>query len=72
MSFLERENDIDNVDVSLHSLIGNMESDEAVKVAQRTLETLGSSSETLMSELDSMFRCLVKNRVSLLNVLTQS
>ncbi|PON49982.1 selection/upkeep of intraepithelial T-cells protein [Parasponia andersonii] len=61
------------VDVCLHSLMGNIQTNESraqLKMTQRMLETLNSSSEGLMTGLDCMFRCLVQNRVSLLNILT--
>ena len=77
---VEKVNDVNlvaKVDVSLHSLLGKIQSSdniaksEAVQLSQRMLETLNSSSESLVVKLDCMFRCLVQNRVSLLNILTQ-
>lgn len=59
-----------NIDISLQTLLGNMQSNE-VRVAQNMLATLDLSSEGLVAGLDCMFRCLVQNRVSLLNILTQ-
>lgn len=65
---------VGNVDVCLHSLMENIQSNDGraqVQMSQRMLETLNSSNEGLMAGLDCIFRCLVQNRVSLLNILTQ-
>ncbi|KAF3440380.1 hypothetical protein FNV43_RR18664 [Rhamnella rubrinervis] len=63
-----------SVDFALCFLLGNIQSNDIraeVQMAQRTLETLSLTSEGLVAGLDSMFRCLVQYRVSLLNILTQ-
>lgn len=63
-----------SVDFALCSLLGNIQSNDIraeVQMAQRTLETLSLTSEGVVAGLDSMFRCLVQHRVSLLNILTQ-
>lgn len=65
---------VGSVDFALCSLLGNVQSNDIraeVQMAQRTLETLSLTSEGLVAGLDSMFRCLVQHRVSLLNILTQ-
>ncbi|KAL5557429.1 hypothetical protein UlMin_039665 [Ulmus minor] len=65
---------VGNVDVALLSLLGNLQSNEAAivekQMTQKLLETLNWSSESLAGGLDCMFRCLVQNRVSLLNIIT--
>lgn len=65
---------VGSVDFAFCSLLGNIQSNDIraeVQMAQRTLETLSLTSEVLVAGLDSMFRCLVQHRVSLLNILTQ-
>lgn len=65
-----------NVDVSLQTLVGNLQGNEGrahevIKMAHKMLETVNFSSENLVAGLDYLFRCLVQNRVSLLNILTK-
>ncbi|XP_062077257.1 uncharacterized protein LOC133782086 [Humulus lupulus] len=61
---------VEGVDVCLHSLMGNIQSN-GLEMSQRMLQALDSSSEGILAGLNSMFRCLVQNRVSLLNIITQ-
>lgn len=75
-------NEVEVVDLALYTLQGqsrtskninytNAKSDsDEVQVAQKMLENFDISIEGLEAGLDSMFRCLVKNRVSFLNILT--
>lgn len=68
-------NELESVDIALHSLLGHGRENESndkkaeVQMAQRRLRTLASSFEGIESELDCMFRCLVKYRVCFLNML---
>ncbi|XP_031275994.1 uncharacterized protein LOC116134458 [Pistacia vera] len=63
-------NEVESVDVALYSLqrTSNAKKNE-VQMAQRLLEILNVSIEGFEGGLDSMFRCLVQNRVSFLNIL---
>ncbi|XP_059642386.1 uncharacterized protein LOC132284312 [Cornus florida] len=65
-------NDAESVDLALQSLHGCFRSHDAkvdVQMARRRLQALDGSIETLEAGLDCLFRCLVQNRVSLLNIL---
>ncbi|KAJ7953205.1 DUF241 domain protein [Quillaja saponaria] len=66
-------NEIGSVNIPLYSLIGSVKNSEAkaeVQGAQTMLETLNLSIDGLEASLDNLFRCLVQNRVSFLNMLT--
>ncbi|XP_024036151.1 uncharacterized protein LOC18036235 [Citrus clementina] len=67
-------NEVGNVDAALFLLHGqilkNNDAKFDVQIAHRRLETLGSCIKGVDSRLDCLFRRLIQNRVSLLNVLT--
>ncbi|KAJ4714089.1 DUF241 domain protein [Melia azedarach] len=71
-------NEVETVDLALLNLHGNSRisgsnsKSEEVQIAQKMLENLEVSIEGIETGLDSMFRCLVKNRVSFLNILTSN
>ncbi|XP_022774159.1 uncharacterized protein LOC111316487 [Durio zibethinus] len=61
------------VDFTLYTLHGQVPKNDAKIDAQtelRRLETLSASVKGLEAGLDCLFRCLIRNRVSLLNILT--
>ncbi|KAL5754346.1 hypothetical protein ACOSP7_022566 [Xanthoceras sorbifolium] len=74
-------NQVESVDFAVHSLLGSSRSssttssssnnDKAseVNMTQKMLQGLSVSIEGLETGLDSMFKCLVHNRVSFLNIL---
>jgi hypothetical protein len=65
-------NEVGSVDVALCSLHGHLRNKDAkteVQLAQRMLETLHLSINDVEDGLDCLFRCLLQNRVSFLNVL---
>ena len=65
-------NEVGSVDIALYSLHGHLRNNDAkadVQLAQRMLETLHLSVEGLEHGLDCIFRSLVQNRVSFLNIL---
>ncbi|KAI5684047.1 hypothetical protein M9H77_05275 [Catharanthus roseus] len=65
--------DVGCVDIALMTLHGNIKSNEAkdnLQMARRKLEILERSSEDLENGLECLFRQLVRNRVTLLNILT--
>lgn len=64
-------NEVENVDVALYSLQRTSNGKKIQsQMAQRLLETLNFSVEALEGGLESIFRCVVQNRVSFLNLLT--
>ncbi|XVE87507.1 hypothetical protein DITRI_Ditri18aG0123400 [Diplodiscus trichospermus] len=66
-------NEVGIVDFSLYTLHGQVRRKDAkidVQTEVRRLETLSASIKGLEAGLDCLFRCLVRNRVSLLNILT--
>ncbi|OUZ99332.1 Protein of unknown function DUF241 [Macleaya cordata] len=65
--------ELDKVDMTLKALISDKQNKVIVdvKTAQKPLEALEMSIEDLEDGLESVFRCLIKNRVSLLNILNQ-
>ncbi|XP_058185963.1 uncharacterized protein LOC131303208 [Rhododendron vialii] len=68
-------NEFGRVDVALQSMHGCIRNDDIpnidVQITRRRLEALGDSMEGLESGLDCLYRKLIQNRVSLLNVLAQ-
>ncbi|KDP43731.1 hypothetical protein JCGZ_22358 [Jatropha curcas] len=67
-------NEVKSLDLSLFYLsehLGANNSKDEMKKIQKMLETLNLSLDSLEAELECMSRCLVQNRVSLLNILTQ-
>ncbi|KAF7129966.1 hypothetical protein RHSIM_Rhsim10G0203300 [Rhododendron simsii] len=69
-------NEFGSVDVALQSMQGCIRNDDIpnnidVQITRRRLEALGDSMEGLESGLDCLYRKLIRNRVSLLNVLAQ-
>ncbi|KAL5754338.1 hypothetical protein ACOSP7_022558 [Xanthoceras sorbifolium] len=66
-------NEVGSVDVALHNLHGQIRKSDAkidVQIALKTLETFDATIRNLETGLDSLFRRLIQNRVSLLNILT--
>ncbi|GMH14927.1 hypothetical protein Nepgr_016768 [Nepenthes gracilis] len=68
-------NEVGGVDIALHSLHNrrcqSVGDKQEVKLLQRRLQTLDHSIRSLEGGLDCLFRRIVQNRVSLLNVFTQ-
>ncbi|KAL6345197.1 hypothetical protein AAG906_015680 [Vitis piasezkii] len=67
-------NEVGSVDVAIHTLQEQLHNSDAkveLQVTQRRLEALNFSIEGLEAGVNCMYRCLIQNRVSLLNVLTQ-
>ncbi|XP_059440549.1 uncharacterized protein LOC132173002 [Corylus avellana] len=65
-------NEVGSVDVALCSLHGHLRNKDAkaeVQLAQRMLEKLHLSINDVEDGLDCLFRCLLQNRVSFLNIL---
>ncbi|XP_028102177.1 uncharacterized protein LOC114301407 [Camellia sinensis] len=65
-------NEVESVDVALHSLHRCIPSNDAkidVEMARKRLQKLDGSIEGLEARLDCLFRRLIQNRVSLLNIL---
>jgi hypothetical protein len=66
-------NEVGNVDIALCSIQGQMRKNDAkidVQEVQRRLETLDVCINGFNAKLDCIFRCLIQNRVSLLNLVT--
>ncbi|XP_059670783.1 uncharacterized protein LOC132316296 [Cornus florida] len=66
-------NEVGSVDFALQSLHGSIQRNDAkvdLQMAQRRLQTLDASIGSLEAGLDCVFRRLIQNRVSLLNILT--
>ncbi|KAH8508130.1 hypothetical protein H0E87_010312 [Populus deltoides] len=66
-------NEVGNVDIALCSIQGQMRKNDAkvdVQEVQRRLETLDACINGFNAKLDCIFRCLIRNRVSLLNLAT--
>ena len=64
--------EIEKVDAGLSTLISHKQYNaEDVKNAQKPLEALEMSFQDLEDGLECVFRCLIKTRVSLLNILNQ-
>ncbi|XWS42211.1 hypothetical protein CRYUN_Cryun17cG0148700 [Craigia yunnanensis] len=66
-------NEVGIVDFTLYALHGQVRKNDAKIDAQteiRRLETLSASIKGLEAGLDCLFRCLIRNRVSLLNILS--
>ncbi|XVF18122.1 hypothetical protein REPUB_Repub10bG0184900 [Reevesia pubescens] len=66
-------NEVGIIDFTLYKLHGQVPKKDAkfdVQIELRRLETLSGSIKDLESGLDCLFRCLIRNRVSLLNILT--
>ncbi|KAL5983511.1 hypothetical protein ACLOJK_017597 [Asimina triloba] len=60
------------VDIALHDLLAAKDGEmERVQMVQRRLEAFQVSIERLEGGLESMFRFLIQNRVSLLNIFSQ-
>lgn len=67
-------NEVGSVDVAIHTLQEQLHNSDAkveLQVTQRRLEALNVSIEGLEAGVNCMYRSLIQNRVSLLNVLTQ-
>lgn len=64
-------NEVERMDATLY-LITSHKSDFFVQVedVQSSLRKLESSIHDLEEDLESLYRCLIKNRVSFLNILT--
>ncbi|OVA10892.1 Protein of unknown function DUF241 [Macleaya cordata] len=65
----EETNEVMKVDMALKAIITHKSIE--VNDVQKTLEALEMSLQDLEDGLESIFRCLIKNRVSLLNILNQ-
>lgn len=68
-------NEVESVEHALYSVLGKHSKKggsvkDDVEVAKRELEKLNVSIDGFESGLENMYRCLVENRVSLLNILT--
>jgi len=66
-------NEVGNVDIALCSIQGQMRKNDAkvdVQEVQRRLEALDACINGFNAKLDCIFRCLIQNRVSLLNLAT--
>lgn len=67
-------NEVGNVDAALYLLHAqfpkNNDAKFDVQIAHERLETLGFCIKGVESRLDCLFRCLIQNTVSLLNILT--
>ncbi|KAJ8764251.1 hypothetical protein K2173_005991 [Erythroxylum novogranatense] len=64
-------NEVENVDVALLCINGRIRKGDAkveLQEVQGRLETLNVSMRGLEAKIDCMFRCLIQNRVSLLNL----
>ncbi|XP_027179027.1 uncharacterized protein LOC113777990 [Coffea eugenioides] len=67
----EVENEFESVDSALHSLCRNDQSEnEKIQSVQNRLETLEASIEGLENGLEGLFRCLIRSRTSLLNIIS--
>ncbi|GJQ97107.1 BPS1, chloroplastic-like protein [Tanacetum coccineum] len=66
-------NDLESIDVALNVLCKHKSSCDPknVHIAQCRLETLEAEIESIHGGLESVFRCLVRTRVSLLNIISQ-
>ncbi|OVA11237.1 Protein of unknown function DUF241 [Macleaya cordata] len=75
VSFVSKEdhedminNEVESVDVAVHSLLScRKNSTSTLEVAQKRLNALEVSIEGLDDGIESLFKCLIKTRVSLLN-----
>ena len=66
-------NEVENVDIALCSLQGQIRKNDAkvdVQEVQRRFETLDACINCFDAKLDRMFRCLIQNRLSLLNLVS--
>ncbi|TXG59881.1 hypothetical protein EZV62_014454 [Acer yangbiense] len=68
-------NQVESVDFAVYSLHGSSRSSNGsntseVNMTQKMLQGLNVSIEGLETGVDSMFKCLIQNRVSFLNILT--
>ncbi|KAL3525209.1 hypothetical protein ACH5RR_013581 [Cinchona calisaya] len=65
------ENELENVDLALHCLCRNVQSEnEKIQLVQNRLETLEGGIEGVENGLEGLFRCLIRSRTSLLNILS--
>ncbi|XP_024983084.1 protein BPS1, chloroplastic-like [Cynara cardunculus var. scolymus] len=66
-------NELERIDAALQSLCKYRSSSEGgnVQTAQSRLELLGAQIDSMDSGLECMFRCLVRTRASLLNIISQ-
>ncbi|KAI3747682.1 hypothetical protein L6452_10262 [Arctium lappa] len=69
----ETVNELESIDAALQSLCkyGSSSEGRNVQIAQCRLERLGAQIESMENGLECMFRCLVRTRVSLLNITSQ-
>lgn len=63
-------NEVGIVDFTLYGQVRKSDAKIDAQTQLRRLETLSSSIQGLEAALDCLFRCLIRNRVSLLNILT--
>ncbi|XAR73708.1 hypothetical protein NMG60_11007772 [Bertholletia excelsa] len=64
-------NEVERVDTALHGLLKCRSSEgEGMQIAQRGLEGLERRSEAFESGLESLFRSLIRTRISLLNIVS--
>ncbi|XP_025013576.2 uncharacterized protein LOC112535283 [Ricinus communis] len=66
-------NEVGRVDIALFSILGQIRKENArfdVQEMQERLKTLAASTQGIEAKLDCVFRCLIQNRVSLLNLVT--
>ncbi|XP_058777719.1 uncharacterized protein LOC131651979 [Vicia villosa] len=67
----ENLNELQCVDASLRTLLREGSDVTKLQAAHESFEALESATELLEKGLESVFRCLVKTRVCLLNIMTQ-
>ncbi|GLT39322.1 hypothetical protein SLA2020_135200 [Shorea laevis] len=66
-------NEVGSVDLALCSLLGHLKTSDPkveLQMVQRMLENLDVRIEDLETGLDCIFKCLIQNRVTLLNIIT--
>ncbi|KAK2373219.1 hypothetical protein QL285_074270 [Trifolium repens] len=69
---LENFNELQCVEASLRTLLRKGSNVAKMQATQEKFEALENAIEMIENGLDSVFRRLVKTRVSLLNIITQS
>jgi len=67
----ENSNELQCVEASLSSLLGEVSNVARMQAAHERLEALEKGIESIENGLESLFRCMVKTRAGLLNIMTQ-